>query len=127
MSAVSHFSNKQLVPSSADNVEPLRELIAKRRAALAAREPYVPTNPLLEPANQSILDEVAARPDVQASFQSHNWRVAMANLEHVLAFQKTIKTEDLERRMASVTEDMDNLLEFSLPTEQPAPPQGRIQ
>lgn len=112
------------VPKPTDDIAPLQELIAKRRAAVAARETYAPVNPLIDPASQSGLDVVAARPEVQATFQPHRWRVALANLEHVLAFQKTIKTEDLDRRLAPVVEDADKLLELCLPTEQPAPPQG---
>jgi hypothetical protein len=114
-------------PMPTDDLQPLRDRIAQYRAVVEARDPYEAVSPIVDAGEeQAALDAVAARPQLQAAFAGLQWRVAMINLADVLAYQKVIKTDGLDDRLAPVMEDSSQLLEFSLPTEQPAPPQGAL-
>jgi hypothetical protein len=114
-------------PMPTDDLQPIRDRITQCRAAVDMRQPYQMVNPFVDPGeNQAALDAIAARPQLQATFASHQWRVCMVNLTEVLAYQKVIKTDGLEHRLAPVVEDGSRLYEFCLPTEQPPPPQGAL-
>ena len=110
------------VPTPADDVAAIRRQLSDRRAAVADREPYGASDPMVEPEGRSGLDAVSSRPEVRAAFEGMDWRVTTVNLESVLSVQKAIRVSGLDERMARLRQDGGALLEFCLPSEQPSSP-----
>src|SRR5439155_14945518 len=60
-----------------------------------------------------------ARPDIQAAFASLQWEPALVDLRQVLSYQQIIHLEGLEDRVASVPDDLEELVKFCLPINEP--------
>ncbi len=112
-------------PTPADDLVPFRERFAAKRRAVSGRSVFEPRDPILEAEDQASLDRIAARPEVQATFANMNWQVAMVDLDAVLSLQKIIRLTGLDERLNPVIATSANLLEFCLPSAQPAIP-GRV-
>jgi len=92
--------------------------------AVATRPSYDPQSPIVTVEDRTELDAVAARADVQAALGQLTWRAEMVDLRQVQTFQKLIKTDGLDARIAPVVDQSVSLMEFCLPAQQPEPPQG---
>jgi hypothetical protein len=96
------------IPAPDEDVAALVADWEAKRAAQAERPAYSLAPPALEPL-QDVLTErghnFLQRPDVQASFAGFQWELGIANLEHVLSYQKVVVLEQVEERIAAVTQD----------------------
>jgi len=112
-------------PNPGDNVDAQIKASEPYRDAVARREPYVPTNPMVDDHQFSDqLAYVAARPEVQTSFHGLVWRTAVVDLTRVLSFQKVVFTDGPS--IDSEHTDSASLTELCLPTEQLLPPTGAL-
>ncbi len=112
-------------PNPGDSVDVQIKASEPYRDAVERREPYVPTDPIVDDHQFSDqLADVAARPEVQTSFHGLVWRTAVVDLTHVLSFQKLVFTDgpgiDAEHT------DSASLTELCLPTKQLLPPTGAL-
>jgi hypothetical protein len=112
-------------PGPNDETGGLAEQAAECREAVEARPPYEEVDPLI-PDHPLVarLDDVAARPAVQAAFHGMQWRSAVVDLTKVLSFQKLVFTDREMTSDGPLSET--ELLELCLPSEQPVPPVGAI-
>jgi hypothetical protein len=87
--------------------------------ALQARGAFQLPAPVLREVPRELMDRAnafRARPDVISAFQALDWTVGIADLEHVLSFQKTVSEEHALDRVAGVeAEDMAGLFSVCLP------------
>jgi hypothetical protein len=112
-------------PNPGDDVEAQRKAAEPYREAVERREPYVSINPILEDGRFApLLKAVGERPEVQAAFHGLAWRPAVADLSHVLSFQKVIFTDGPGLDAEQV--DDPSLTELCLPTKQLLPPSGAL-
>jgi hypothetical protein len=119
--AVSQLLGRNPVPQ--DNLTTVNYLIASTRLAVAQRAATAICNPVVE-GDRSLLDGVAARPEVHAAFPDLAWRVEWVDLTRVLSVQKMITTDGLDLRVAEAVGDQAALVELCLPSVQPVAPLG---
>ncbi len=110
------------LPAPTDDLTAIQQTLVDLRAAVRTRPKVDPEDPVVS-GDRPALDEVAARPGVQASFVETPWRVEWVDLTKLLSIQKIIKTEGLEPRVMSAATDTSALVELCLPNEQDPLPQ----
>jgi hypothetical protein len=110
-------------PTPQDNLTAVNQLIASTRSAVLRRPATVLSDPVVA-GDRSLLDQIADRPEVRATFADIPWQVEWVDLTRVLSVQKMITTDGLEPRVAEATADPAALIELCLPTAQPVPPLG---
>jgi hypothetical protein len=106
-----------------EDLAAVHQLIASTPWAVLSRPATVIGDPV-GARDQSLLDQVASRPEVHAAFADVPWRVEWVDLTRVLSVQKMITTDGLELRVAEATTDLAALVELCLPAAQPVPPLG---
>jgi len=112
-------------PAPTDDTAGLAEEAAMYRSVVESRGLYEPKDPTVsEHPIVQLLDEIAARPAVQAAFHGVDWRPAVVDLTKVLSFQKLIFIDGSANYSASLNNS--DLVDACLPSEQPAPPVGAI-
>lgn len=70
---------------------------------------------------------MAQDPLLRTAFAGLDWTLQGVDLRHVLAFQKAIKIDGLDERIAPVQADRTKLADFCLPSEQPITPQSMLK
>jgi hypothetical protein len=106
-----------------DNITAIKEQIDRTRTAVQARPKTEPADPVVQ-GDRDLLDQIAARPDVRASFTDAPWRIEWVDLTRILSIQKLITTEGLDLRVGAVQDDPAAIAELCLPANQPASPLG---
>lgn len=107
-------------PVPQDDLTAINEMFANARAAMLHRPTTEITDPIVT-GDRSLLDQVAARSEVRASFADVQWRVEWVDLTRVLSVQKMITTDGLDLRVAGAADDPAALVELCLPAAQPLP------
>jgi len=110
-------------PMPQDDLTAVNQMIASAHDAVQRRSAIAVGDPVIG-GDRSLLNQVAARPEVGASFPDVRWRVEWVDLTRVLSVQKMIATDGLDRRVAEAVDDPAALVELCLPAAQPAPPLG---
>ncbi len=110
-------------PGPHDDLQVIDERIAEARAAVQARLPFEPTDPVIG-GERTILDSIVARPELQAAMAGAPWTVEWVDLTCVQSIQKLIVADGLDARLAGASSDAAALAELCLPSIQPAPPCG---
>jgi len=107
------------VQAPADDIANYTERWEAARHALQTRDAFRLPPPVLEELPPELMDRAnafRARPDVISAFQPYDWTIGVADLEHVLSFQKTITEEHALDRVAGVeADDMAGLFSVCLP------------
>jgi hypothetical protein len=111
-------------PIPTDDLSALKLDIASARAAVAARQVTVSEDPRVAFDDEGRLNEVSARPEIQASFSPHNWQAVMVDLRRVQTFQKLVNLTSRGVEVNDFDNSVDSLFEFCLPTTQPTIPGG---
>lgn len=109
--------------------EDLAELtarLASARAALAARPPFLATDPLVL-HDRTRLEELAQRDDLRAAFAGMRWTVEMIDMSLVQSLQMSIKVDHVDERVAPVLADPAELWELCIPSRQKEPPRGAFK
>jgi hypothetical protein len=109
-----------------DDLTALSARIERARASLAARAPFVATDPLVL-HDRTRLDELAQRDDIKASFAGMHWTVEMVDMALVQSLQVAIKVDGLDERIGPVVADPAELWELCIPTERKDPPRGAFK
>jgi hypothetical protein len=112
-------------PSPTDNLTQLQQTIGDCRAAVDARPLRELANPIRE-LDQATVDTIQARPDIQAAFAPLQWTPAMVDLREVLSYQQAIHLDGLEARVSSVSDNLEELIKFCLPINEPISQLGAI-
>jgi hypothetical protein len=110
-------------PLPQDDLSGVEQMIASARSAVAQRPATIIGEPVVA-GDRALLDQVAGRPEVRASFAEVLWRIEWIDLTQVLSVQKMITTDGLDLRVAQATGDLASLVELCLPAVQPVPPLG---
>jgi hypothetical protein len=110
-------------PTPQDDLTAVNQMIVTARSAVALRPATAIGDPVV-PGDRALLDQVAERPEVRASFADVPWRIEWVDLTQVLSVQKMIMTDGLDLRVAVATRDPAALVELCLPAAQPVPPLG---
>jgi hypothetical protein len=110
-------------PLPQDDLTTIDQMIASARSAVLRRPAISISDPVVA-GDRLLLEQVAARPEVQASFADARWRVEWVDLTQVLSVQKLITIDGLDLRVAGVAADPAALQELCLPSAQPTPPLG---
>jgi hypothetical protein len=105
-------------PLPADDLAPIQQKIKDCQTAVAARPVRKPVNPMRE-IGRATAAALKARPDIQAAFAPLQWEPALVDLRQVLSYQQIIHLEGLEDRVASVPDDLEELVKFCLPINEP--------
>jgi hypothetical protein len=66
---------------------------------------------------ESLVNRVRSSPLVAAHMANLKWRPGAVDLRKVGAYQPTINLHGLDERIVGVSDDMDSLLDFAVPTE----------
>lgn len=118
------------VPAPGEDVRSQISAWEAKRATLMARPPYALPTPVLEPLPEILAEKGGAfqqRPDVKAIFGGFDWTVGVANLDHVLSFQRQVVLEQIEERTAAVSQDKwDELFLLCLPEARPTEQMGAL-
>ncbi len=104
------------LPLPTDDLAALSASAAAYRAAVTSRPAFTPMSPLSAIEGVELLAALSVRPDIHAFVAGVGGRLAMVNLREVLAFQKTIRVDDLDARAAPALEDLSHLLELCFPS-----------
>jgi hypothetical protein len=110
-------------PAPQDDLTAIREQAMRARAAVLSR-PHAETGDPIIQGDRALLDQIAARPELRASFPDVPWTIEWVDLTRVMSIQKAIKTDGLDLRVSGVKDDPAAIAELCLPTEQPEPPLG---
>lgn len=110
-------------PTPQDDLAAIRQTITAARGAVQARPETRIGSPLTE-GDRALVEQVAGRPQVQASFPDVPWRIEWVDLRKVLSVQKLITTDGLDVRVSNAADSDAALVELCLPAEQPVPPLG---
>ena len=110
-------------PAPQDDLTAANQMIARARSAMATRPPTVIVDPVTA-GDRALLNPIAERPEVRASFADVPWRIEWIDLTQVLSVQKMITTDGLDLRVTEATGDTAALVELCLPAAQPVPPLG---
>lgn len=119
--AVTQLLGRNPVPQ--DDLTTVNRLIASARSAVSVRSATVIADPVVT-GDRALLDQVAERPEIRASFPDVPWRIEWIDLTRVLSVQKAITTDGLDLRVAEAAGDPAALVDLCLPVAQPVPPQG---
>jgi hypothetical protein len=119
--AVRHLLGRNAGPQ--DDLTTIKARIAAARAAVNARPPLEPIEPVID-GDRAALDAIAARPELQAAMADAPWSVQWVDLRRVLSIQKLITTAGLDVRVGDASNDEAALAELCLPSVQIAPPTG---
>ena len=119
--AVQHLLGRN--PGAQDDLTTINEQIAAARAAVEARPPFEPTDPVVQ-GDRTVLDAIAARRELQAAMADAPWTVQRVDLTRVLSIQKLITTDGLDTCASAAHNDETALADLCLPSVQPAPPRG---
>jgi hypothetical protein len=119
--AIPHLLGRN--PGADDNFSEIRQLVAAAHASVRQRPKVEPSNPVVS-GDRTLLDQIAARPELQATIPDAPWTIEWVDLTRVFSVQKLITTEGLDLRMASVGDDPGALAELCLPSAQVVPPLG---
>jgi hypothetical protein len=119
--AVRHLLGRNPAPD--DDLTAITEQIAHARSAVQGRPKAETCHPIVE-GDRSLLDQVAARPELRASIPDAPWTIEWMDLTHIMSIQKTITTDGLDLRLAGINDDPTAVVELCLPADQPAPPLG---
>jgi hypothetical protein len=115
--AIGTFLGRAQMPN--DDVTEFAERWNAAHQALERRELYnlpVPALQEIPPELEQRANAFRTRPDVLAALQGLNWALGIADLEHVLSFQKTVTEEHALDRVAGVDpDDLAGLFTLSLP------------
>ena len=114
--AANFLLGRQQIPT--DDLTQIQQIIKGSRAAVEARSTWKPINPMRE-MDQTTADAIKARPDIQAAFAPLQWSPAMVDLREVLSYQQIINHDGLETRVSSITDNLEELLNFCLPINEP--------
>ncbi len=106
------------LPTPGEDTAVTEKEAARKRSNVETRRPYEPSDPEISIDDRSGLEEIARRPEIQASFAPFNWRIAQIDLTRVLAFQPLVSLQNLDARMMGVLEGRESLSEFCLPNDQ---------
>jgi hypothetical protein len=106
-----------------DDLSGIQQMIANAHAAVRARPDVLIHDPVIS-GDRALLDEVASRPDVHASFTDAPWRVEWVDLTSVLSIQKVIKVDGLDLRVAPAGAGPAALVDLCLPPTGPVEPVG---
>lgn len=110
-------------PTPQDDLTSVNQMIVAARSAVALRPATTIGDPVVT-GDRGLLDRIAKRPEVRASFADVPWRIEWVDLTRVLSVQKMITTDGLGLRVAEAAGDPAALAELCLPTTQPLPPLG---
>jgi hypothetical protein len=110
-------------PGPQDELTAVNQLIASARSAVSLRPATVFGDPVVA-GDRALLEGVADRPEVRASFPDVPWRIEWVDLTKVLSVQKMITTDGLDLRVAEASNDPAALVDLCLPAGQIVPPQG---
>jgi hypothetical protein len=119
--AVPHLFGRN--PNPEDDLSVILPQIAAARAAVQARHVFVPADPVIG-GDRELLDQIAARPELQAAIPDAPWTVEWVDLTRILSIQKIITTAGLDARVGVVNDDPEAIAELCLPVAQPVPPGG---
>lgn len=100
-----------------DDVAQMQQSLLAYKQAVASRPAFRASNPISEMPQPEIVQAIAARPDIQATFAGLQWRPAMVNLKKVLSYQQVINTDGLEERITLARTSSNELLNLCLPAE----------
>jgi hypothetical protein len=96
----------------------LLERVEAARAAVAAREPGIDQDGIIDDANPSlapIVDRLRQQPDTGA-FWNEGWTVAVVDLTRVCSLQQSVASQQAEDRVADVdADDLVSCAEVTLP------------
>jgi hypothetical protein len=106
-----------------DTQEAHFQVISAARAAIQARPPFVPTNPLLDLEVNAFLEAISARPEMHQIVAGWKWRFAQVDLREVLTFQPIIRVDDLSNRIPSASLSQEQLYELCFPSNELAAPE----
>ena len=108
-----------------DTSENHTKAIEACRARVAARPAFTPDNPIAEIAENALVKAIKARPEFAfIETEVHNidaeasCRIAMVNLNDVLALQPIVRIDNLESRLIQGTLSEKQLYELSFPPNQ---------
>ena len=108
-------------PSPQDDLATVNRVVASARLAVSLRPATVIGDPVIA-GDRTLLDQVAARPEVRALLPDVPWRIEWVDLTRVLSVQKAVTTDGLDLRVAEATGDPAALVDLCLPqTSRPAP------
>src|SRR5258708_5778071 len=114
--ATNFLLGRQPIPT--DDLPQIQQIIKDCRAVVDARPIWKPVNPIRE-MNKATADAIKARPDIQAAFAPLQWSPAMVDLREVLSYQQIINHDGMEARVSSVSDNLEELLKFCLPINEP--------
>jgi len=120
--AVRHLLGRN--PAPPDDLTAIREQIARARASVQSRPKAAAGDPVVDEGDRSLLDQVAARPELRASIPDAPWTIEWVDMTRVMSIQKMITTDGLDLRVAGVKDDPMALVELCLPAGQPVAPLG---
>jgi hypothetical protein len=99
------------------------QVIAAAKAAVQSRNPFVPTNPILEIEENPLLAAIRMRPETyQICAGFADWHFAQVNLREVLTFQPTIRVDNLKVHVPSASMAQEQLYELCFPSSELASP-----
>jgi len=106
-------ADRSLLPS-----ETLKACVRESAALLCDRAPHVPVLPCVNPLNpdiETLLSRRAAAVARSGEFREFDWKLAVVNLNTLIAFQRRIGFEE-QRPMSPASDgDFESLLDLTLP------------
>lgn len=93
----------------------LRRQLEARCEAVGRREAFEPEG-VIVPGDRELLDQAAARQDVQTAFKRDRWSLEWVDLRKIVAVQREIVADGLDRRVRAACADQAALLELCIPS-----------
>ena len=94
------------------------------KSQVAARPAFTPTDPITRIGENDLVEAIKARPETayvgtEVINAGGSWRLAMVNLEEVLAFQPIVRVDHLETRQVQGSLSDEQLYELCFPASRP--------
>jgi hypothetical protein len=111
-------------PAPGEDVSQVEGTYEQLSSAVAGRGAFSASESPVESAKYWHLESLAESPLLRTTFASLDWSLRAVDLSRVIAYQKAIKVDGLDERVAPISADRSKLVEFCLPNEQPIAPQS---
>src|SRR6266699_3428737 len=115
-------------PAPGEDLSRIDAIFNQLSTSVSDRSQFEPSSSILESTISGWdLETRAQDPLLHTAFAGLDWSLQGVDLRRVIAFQKAIKIDGLEERIAPVQSDRTKLADFCLPGEQPIPPQSLLK
>jgi len=115
-------------PAPGEDLSRVEQVFSKLSAAVSKRSQHQPSTSILDSATPAWdLETRMQDPLLRTAFAGLDWSLQGVDLRRVIAFQKAIKIDGLDERIAPVQADHSKLADFCLPSDQPIPPQSILR